>query len=579
MEKKRFLIPCLALVLAFQAQGQTGGFPIPGRAAAEKYADWARQGLKEGRWAEVLGVLERAADFNDVSSDISYLLALARFHEGSPRGAVLEALRKALEVKQWQKNSPEEARFLEAETLVGLGFYSESLEILSGLQENAETERLWLLCLKGMDHGRFTARLEESLDRYPRDPRFARIFLEYLHGRYFRQETIDSRKDWEVVPNLPGEAERSLIATIFKRLPVLLEAESELAWLAAPFNRDIEEARRYVSAYRARQEPLPASIPASLYLGLIGENQALRELFKPWGEENKAPGELTLDLALIKDVWALLRHDEGRALFRRHLEGFSGFITEDEDQDGAAETKTFYQQGLIRFYTYDANQDGIPELTINFEAGEPSEALITVPPETSPGVPLLPVKDEERGKTKIRWEKFPSVLDAFREGIHYIPRPMDFYYAPVRFAGLLGSGLLYPSRDLFAGRISRRTLVSFALFIERSSSEFKGGIEKIELIRGIPRKAWEYVEGFPAAETNFSQGWPVSQKIDLDLDGRMETVRYFRPSPFLNAGISQDDFRDDFLDYVKIIDRVESDWDGDGIFESSGGAAAESPRN
>jgi hypothetical protein len=55
--------------------------------------------------------------------------------------------------------------------------------------------------------------------------------------------------------------------------------------------------------------------------------------------------------------------------------------------------------------------------------------------------------------------------------------------------------------------------------------------------------------------TEFERGSPVIQYVDMDMDGRMETIRRFRPpSP---------DFQENF-DIRKLLASSESDWTGDG---------------
>jgi hypothetical protein len=143
------------------------------------------------------------------------------------------------------------------------------------------------------------------------------------------------------------------------------------------------------------------------------------------------------------------------------------------------------------------------------------------------------------------------------EGVRYIPRPNEFFFTPLQFRELLGSTLLYPERELVS-RISRRTLVSFALVIERQGREIPGSIERIEMNSGVPRRAREYLGERLVSETEFLLGQPLVQRIDLDLDGRLETVRRFRRSELPP---------EDPLAYSVELASSESDWDGDGIYE------------
>jgi hypothetical protein len=101
--------------------------------------------------------------------------------------------------------------------------------------------------------------------------------------------------------------------------------------------------------------------------------------------------------------------------------------------------------------------------------------------------------------------------------------------------------------------------------------EFAGGIEHVYLEYGIPARAEVILDNKTVSFTEFEDGRPVVQWLDLDLDGRMETVRRFRRDIFtrrsalswdeLQKRLSRDDLR-------QLLESSESDWNGDGIFES-----------
>jgi len=95
--------------------------PIRDSAVAERYAQWAKETIEKGQWNEALAGLERASDFADISSDISYLLALARSRQNKGRRLVLQALDQALYVNRWKLYDSEAARLLKADSLIGIG--------------------------------------------------------------------------------------------------------------------------------------------------------------------------------------------------------------------------------------------------------------------------------------------------------------------------------------------------------------------------------------------------------------------------------------------------------------------------
>jgi hypothetical protein len=313
----------------------------------------------------------------------------------------------------------------------------------------------------------------------------------------------------------------------------------------------------------------------SLDLGIIDEGQAMEELFAPPGGAGPGgddSGSLSLDRALLDRVWSLLRDRESRALFRRRLLGFSGWITTDADGDGNWEERRRYVEGTLREYGRDADQDGREELRIGFSAGGlPREAWLS--PRDRAENPAEG-RDEDRawdqvrdagGDMHLRWERYPAVLDAELEGVVYVPGPETLFYAPVRLSPVPGTdpvpggepGLLYPEAEPPLIRLTARTLVSFVLTIIRPSLEFPGGLEHITMERGIPRRALEVLDGQVVAVTEFVRGQPRIQRVDLDLDGRMETIRRFREGTPA----------EDPLAYGRILELVETDRDRDGLYE------------
>ncbi|MDR1576281.1 MAG: hypothetical protein LBS37_09785 [Treponema sp.] len=581
-----FFLPLLLFALAFSdiyAQARDENGEAAGDAAvAERYFLWTERAVLEGRWTEALAALERAVDFADVSSDISCLLALARSHEQKGRGAVLDALEQALETDRWNHYGPPLARLLGAQQLIALRNYSGALALLDRVPEPVPQAApvygffpdgpamLRLAALKGLcgnsagtpgEAGAYSRALiefrravAEALERYPRDPRPVRIFFEYARNRN------------------PGPGDQAIMDLALRRLPLLLETDPDLAWMAVPFIRDREESRRLMASYRAGAlgparsgnfRPNPASIAAALNLGLIGDEEAAAELFAPQEDsvdQAASGGGPVLDKALVIAVGDSFQSGAGWNLFAEKLLAFSGFISADDDKDGYPESRALYRDGTIREFTSDPDQDGLAELAVSFDTGGGPRRVLQV---IEPGMSAPPLKDEDRLKALILWEKYPSVERVELEGTAYIPRPGDFHFAPIRFTELAGSenysGLLFPVTEPQFSRLTVRALVSFSLAIERPSPEFEGALERIDLDRGIPLRAVETLNGRIVSVTEFEKGKPVLQRLDLDLDSRMETIRRFRP---LENGEYP-------LDYQKTVEHSESDWDGNGIYETA----------
>jgi hypothetical protein len=204
---------------------------------------------------------------------------------------------------------------------------------------------------------------------------------------------------------------------------------------------------------------------------------------------------------------------------------------------------------LLIAYSWDEDQDGLPELSIEAEAGDLRKAEIS-----PPGITIL-------------WEQYPSVMEARLNDERFFSRPRDFYYSPLRFEEIAGSGIVFPKLDPARAVLTRRTLIAWASRVERPSREFPGAVETVRLEQSIPVEAWEYLNGRLVSQTDFLRGRPITQRLDLDLDGRLETFRRFKRLTGAPPGAEFQE-KETLLDYSREIEYTESDWDGDGMCES-----------
>jgi len=316
--------------------------------------------------------------------------------------------------------------------------------------------------------------------------------------------------------------------------------------------RDRELARRYTASYRAAENPNPASLPAALELGLISGSQAVEELF---ASDTVPSNPIVLDRDLIVAVNRQLRSEDERALLRRNLLQFTGVITEDRDNDGIVEAWIHYLNGMISAYHHDSAQDGDADTRIFFNQGLPAYAEFTIVQEGADGL-FTPLNHEGGRIALLRWERYPALLDAELDGKRYIPRPLDFFFAPVRFISLVFGGPEYPEwEDPF---LTERSLLSFSHILEQPSEDFPGETERIELSGGIPLRSTVYIgghiDGRRVSETEFRNGHPVIQYLDLDMDGRMETRRRFDPNiPYRVISVERDRDGDGIFEYIEII--------------------------
>jgi hypothetical protein len=519
-------------------------------AVAEKYLLWAEDAIGAGDWPQAHAALERAADFADVSSDISYLLALARSHENESRRLVLHALERAIAVGKWKHYTPAQARLMEADQLIALRRYSAAIDTLEAYKaiagESADAALLRLAALKGLGSNfteprprslnmpvpaEFRRRMLETLDRYPRDPRPMRILFDYYSARE------------------PVRDDIPLIEIALKRLPFLLESDQELAWMAAPFISDTVEARRLVAAYRAgslrsRQDiafkPHPGSIAPALNLGLIDDADAIDELFS----------QSILDKDTIINIDGLLRSEEGRNHLARKLHSFTGEITENDDYDDYSESRAVYYQGGLQEYYFDADQDGITDLYVAFITGTPQFAELAAMPAASPSLAAL--RESGREQARVLWERYPSVQKTELRNEIWLSAPGGFPFAPIIFEEIGATntyaGLLFPRVNPLGSGLNRRMLAYYAVSVRRPSAEFEGGVEQVFFVKGIPVRAEVTLNGLTVSATEYENGYPVIQRLDMDADGRMDTTRRFD-----RRGLRS----------------IETDWHGDGLFGSA----------
>jgi len=525
--------------------------------AAQQYVIWIQKAIDEDRLDEAYAALKRASDFADVSSDISYLMALVLSRAAVSRTSVIDALDTALSVNYWVSYSENHALLLKAGQLIAMREYMAALAILEKTRESADSAMLRLAAFKGMaaipDNAhelvRFRSLLLSAMDRYPRDSRPLRIFFEYARNR---------APDLYSLPAALPQGDIDLLELVLRRYPFLLEADPDLAWMAAPFLRDLDAAQRLLASYRAgglyekspeKFKPSLSSIPLALNLGLIDDTAAIEELFY----KSSANEELILYKETINDVYNLLRSEEGRDLLTRRLLSFSGTIYSDDDGDGYSDTRARYVSGLIALFALDRNQSGVEDLKIQFMPN---------------GIPASAAYPYVADYTNIflTWERYPSVLRAEMPGEVFLFRPADFQYAPVEFIEIGGSkshrGLSYPVPLYQYLHISRRSLVSFCSSLTRPSIEFKGAQEQISLSRGVPLRSVHSLNGNIVSIIEFENGLPAAQYLDFDLDGRMETMRRFRRPG--QDWAPQD--LDNKFDYRDLIASTHSDWTGEGLF-------------
>jgi len=559
---------CLLLLftaICFNVNAQTRTDAKDDSQAALQYVQWIQQAVDEQRWDDALAAATRAMDFYSVSSDIPYLLAVvqSRYKNSIRQKAVVDSLNKAIDANRWVKYSEYNAQLLKAQMLISMREYQDAMICLDKIDaagSRADSVMLRLLALRGMAGGKepgydyayasaqFRSQVLLAMDRFPRDPRPLRIFFEYAHNR-------------KPQPSELPESDINLLELALKRLPFLQEADPELAWMAAPFIRNVDDARRSAASYRSGSlsnvenfKPNPASIPVALNLGLIDDKTAIEEVFAAVTEN-----EPVIKKELIIDTYKLLRSEEGRDLFTRKLLVFSGFIITDYDNDGYIENNVHYKTGFID-YLIDSFSNNILSFKVDFGPdNDPEKVSVFISKNDS---------SRERNLSRridLQWERYPSVKQAELENEIFKFGPVFFSYAPINFIELGGSdeltGILYPAPVYQYIPLTYNALLSFCSSYSRPSLEIDGATETIYMDRGVILRVIETLKGRQVSVTEFEKGLPVVQHIDIDLDGRMETIRRFRRPP---PGYEMENV----LDYRRLIASSESDWSGDGVYKT-----------
>ncbi|MCL2230633.1 MAG: hypothetical protein FWC01_06015 [Treponema sp.] len=528
-------------------------------AAAQQYYRWIEQAINEDRWDDARAALVRTRGFENVSSDLSYIRAIVYKRFGEMRTDVIEALDTAIQTNRWVFNNEVNALLFKAETLLILRRYRQAIACIDLIEARegiistspiaASAAMVRLDALQSLALGRepvndpglalaqFRSQLLITMDRFPRDPRPLIIFFNYARNR-------------RPQPSELPEADINLLELVLRRLPFFMDNDTYLACIAAPFIRNIDDARRMIGSYRAMTTPPNLeSIPIALNLGLIDDNTAIEELLFTDDED------ITLEIDVITDTYRFLRSEEGRVRFTQRFLVFSGYIISDVDYDGYLESLAHYHNGNLLQFLYSKEQNNETYLNLyEFTNGSPVRGTVQ-----------LTGHEKAAG---ITWERYPSVKEIMfgdplsNSNERFTFAPADLQYAPVEFLEIGGSdnlrGLLFPMPSHQYMPLTLRTIHSFCTTYTRPSLEIEGAIETIRMSRGVILQSIETTaNGRQVSVTEFERGLPVIQHIDLDLDGRMETIRRFRrPEPGYV-------WRDVF-DYRRLIASSESDWSGDG---------------
>lgn len=536
---------CLATaVLVFCRAPACAQSTNPGSAARPLVAA-ARDAWTCGSPARAQAYVIEALDIDATDSDALHIAALLRLKQADDAASALALEDAALAAGHFDLYAVADARDLDAALLVRLRRWNECLALLGPLSatesaRDPEIYRLRALARFGLgDRAGAIGELRAAAQRFPDEPRFARIFFERCS------------------PSTPTEAERALGEIFAKRLRGLSDQDPELLVLGAPFMLDAKSREDSVRAYRAQGAASAASTLRSLEYGIIGDDAAIEEFFS---------GRYGIDAAALRKLEDLLGSAEGRARLVDRLKAFGGIVAADRDGDGVFEESAEYRDGSLVSWRLDADQSGNWGLRVQFDSGLPSDLVL-----------------QRAGlETKIHYDRYPYValvtfsrstpptsladLAAGRapdvqEYERYRMGPDSLVYAPLVLSGFPGRG---PGAALFlpepseAAAPTPESAASCALAVERTVPPYS---DVVWLERGIPVRRERYLDGRLYSVLTYELGRPSLEKVDADGDGRFETERVFDT---FSSG------RPDAWDAAKREDPqpawVLVDADGDGFF-------------
>ncbi|HAE21999.1 MAG TPA: hypothetical protein DCG47_06725 [Spirochaetaceae bacterium] len=476
----------------------------------------ARNALALGYAERAIALVDDALSLSSIDADANYLRAALALSYGDKRAEAEAYIAASLSGANFRLYSAHEAELLYAGLLVRMKRPASALRFLAGKPRSAELLYLEYLAKRSLgDSDGARSAVAESLRRYPFD---ARPLIHWLVGNELKAASAQ---------------DAALVARAFQLLPELKELEPFLLVALTPYSAHVEDARLLLREYRAAGRNHPLATVLAFEAGLISHRKASEEL---------ALSALPIEVRLLQRYYALLSDDESRRSFLSSFSSFSGYILDDEDGDGIAEGRSLFKDGLLASWMYDQNQDGEPERVVDFSGGVPYRAELR-----SPSVRIV-----------LEYGRWPFLSSAtVHEGGNqraYRFAPALYRYAPLELRALAetspdqantGPYLAYASGGDFP---RERSLADAAYLVEERKY---GGISATSLDKGLATSGWWRDTGGAAGELIYGDGYPKSEKLDLDGDGRYEARRVWGRS---DAGHPQALY-------------IEVDIDGDGLFE------------
>ena len=477
---------------------------VANRQTAIRCLKLAKSYISQNIWDAVSSKIEMGLAYDDSISDLWYLDAVVKTHNGAPRSEIKPLIERSLVQGNWIDYNRDNARVLYADLLCDTGFHEQALAVLDEepflYSADAEFIRIKVFYLQKTD-----ASLEKARDKidsarrvYPADARFARLF--------FRNEFALLKNDERPSPDVQRIADAFILL-----VPKYADADAELELYAALF-ADGEKKIRLLKAYHAKELAHPLYAEASLKAGLMTQKEAV-EYFIEWAD-------VSVSLEWLKSFAVLITEDEPVEFLREYLNSYEGQLTVDTDGDLEPNLFIDYCRGRPQAVQWDRNNDGINEWTAVCDFGVPISVCIP--------------KDE----ITVNYGSFPYITKLSNKNsngrnVTFLFADEQFEWTPFEVSAepelrdVLDTDFFLPQINFDVEELDFKTSVEFAFSYEIDSDEYSGARISFSLLNGIPQSAVYSLNEVIYAQAFFEEGIPLFRAVDRDDDGIFETTETY----------------------------------------------------
>ena len=531
----------LGIMLCLSANAEGTGRKAVNSAAAIRSLERATQLLASRAWPDAAFEARLGETYDGAMADFPYVEALSLIAQKAPRADILERVRFSLSNGFfWRSYTKNDAIVLCARLQTETCAYREALSTLALLKDYTGSDADYVRAASYYGLGKITdarAVVAKSLDRWPFDSRFPRLFL--------------TRE----ISFKPDELALKIAAAIVSRLYVWENDDRELFLLAVPFETDQANRERDIRTYRSMGKrdlddgstfvPAPASALAALEYGLLDEPSAAREIL--------ATAKTGIALADLKKLSELAGSAAVRKDISAALDSFDGIVSNDSNGDGIEDSWIQYRLGRPQTAVFDTNQDGHADYTVECALGAPVSIV------------------GPAGET-VTYDTYPNVRSVVKDRREYTMTPLALKWAPVvgkvedfRLGGSDFYVLALTGKD--APLTDRYLAFSAAFYTERDESDPKK-LTRVSLSSGVPVSAETMYNGRVVAQTTYARGAPVSKIEDRDGDGYFETRSLYGPAGKLSSVLVDRnanrtvEYREDYAKDGSVTAKWDSDENG-----------------